>query len=102
MRRRWESEMFIDESRTEEKLQINLDITMPSMPCEILSFDAQDVMGSHEVDAHGNLFKERLTSKGDVIGREEMKGSHLGAASSLTKHFSFNYDNSDVDRIKKM
>lgn len=100
--RRWDSEMFIDESRTEEKLQINLDVTMPEMPCELLSFDAQDVMGSHEVDAHGNLFKERLTSKGDVIAKEEIKNSHYGASSSLTRHFSFNYDNQDVDRIKKM
>merc|ERR1719408_313386 len=31
-----------------------------------------------------------------------MKGSHLGAYSSLTKHFSFNYENQDVDRIRKM
>jgi len=67
-----------------------------------LSFDAQDVMGSHEVDAHGHLFKERLTSKGDVIATEEMKGSHHGAASTLTRHFSFSYDNQDVDRIRKM
>lgn len=100
--RTWQSEMFIDDSKTEEKLQINLDILFPVLPCELLSFDAQDVMGSHEVDAHGNLFKERLTSKGDVIAREEMKGSHYGASSSLTRHFTFGYDNQDVDRIKKM
>mmetsp|Transcript_70341 Transcript_70341/g.205714 ORF Transcript_70341/g.205714 Transcript_70341/m.205714 type:complete len:348 (-) Transcript_70341:180-1223(-) len=100
--RRWESEMFIAESKTEEKLQINLDITLPAMPCELLSFDAQDVMGSHEVDAHGNLFKERLTSKGDVIAREEMQGSHYGASSSLSRHFSYGYDNQDVDKIRKM
>lgn len=102
MQQHWESEMFIDESKTEEKIQINMDIKFPEMPCELLSFDAQDVMGSHEVDAHGNLYKERLTSKGDVIAREEMKGSHYGASSGLTRHFSFNYDNQDVDRIRKM
>jgi hypothetical protein len=102
MQRRWDSEMFIDESKTEEKLQINLDITMPALPCELLSFDAQDVMGSHEVDAHGNLFKERLTSKGDIISKEEMKSSHYGASSGLTRHFSFGYDNQDVDKIKQM
>jgi hypothetical protein len=100
--RKWESEMFIDDSKTEEKLQINIDILFSALPCELLSFDAQDVMGSHEVDAHGNLFKERLTSKGDVIAREEMKGSTAGASSTLTRHFSFGYDNQDVDRIKKM
>lgn len=102
MTTRWESEMFIDESKTEEKLQINLDVTLPEMPCELLSFDAQDVMGSHEVDAHGNLFKERLTSKGDVIGREDIQTSHYGASSSLTRHSTFAYDNTDVERIRKM
>lgn len=102
LERRWESEMFIDDSRTEEKLQINLNITLPSLPCELLSFDAQDVMGSHEVDAHGDLFKERLTSKGDVIAREEIQGSRHGQYSGLTRHFSFGYDNGDVDRIKNM
>lgn len=102
MRVTWESDMFIDESRTEEKLQINLNVTLPSMPCELLSFDAQDVMGSHEVDAHGHLYKDRLTSKGDVIATEEMKSSHYGASSTLTRHFSFSYDNQDVDRIRKM
>ena len=64
----------------EEKLQINLDITLPSMPCEpgslrrggdkiawlgvlrllhglrLLSFDAQDVMGSHEAGCLHSLF----------------------------------------------
>eukprot|EP00933_Yihiella_yeosuensis_P036654 TRINITY_DN3040_c0_g1_i1.p1 TRINITY_DN3040_c0_g1~~TRINITY_DN3040_c0_g1_i1.p1 ORF type:complete len:365 (-),score=42.67 TRINITY_DN3040_c0_g1_i1:392-1486(-) len=99
---RWESEMFIDESKTEEKLQINLDITLPAMPCELLSFDAQDVMGSHEVDAHGHLFKERLTSKGDYIATEEIKTSHFGASSTLSRHFSFDYGNQDIDRIKTM
>ncbi|CAE8614754.1 unnamed protein product [Polarella glacialis] len=59
-------------------------------------------MGSHEVDAHGNLFKERLTSKGDLIATEEIKTSHFGASSTLSRHFSFGYDNQDVDRIKKM
>eukprot|EP00929_Paragymnodinium_shiwhaense_P057577 TRINITY_DN28825_c0_g1_i1.p1 TRINITY_DN28825_c0_g1~~TRINITY_DN28825_c0_g1_i1.p1 ORF type:complete len:365 (-),score=53.90 TRINITY_DN28825_c0_g1_i1:67-1161(-) len=102
LQHRWDSEMFIDESKTEEKLQINLDVTLPALPCELLSFDAQDVMGSHEVDAHGNLFKERLTSNGDVISKEEMKGSHYGASSGLTRHYSFNYDNGDVERIKQM
>lgn len=98
----WVSEMLIDESKTEEKMQINLNITFPALACELLSFDAQDVMGSHEVDAHGNLFKERLTSKGDSIGREPMQGSRYGANAGLTRHYSFGYDNSDVDRIKRM
>ncbi|CAE7604901.1 ergic3 [Symbiodinium necroappetens] len=101
IQRRWESEMVIEESKTEEKLQINLDITMSSMPCELLSFDAQDVMGSHEVDAHGNLFKDRLTSKGDLIGTQEIKSSHFGASSTLSRHYSLGYGNQDVDALRK-
>eukprot|EP00927_Polykrikos_kofoidii_P066746 TRINITY_DN62310_c0_g1_i1.p1 TRINITY_DN62310_c0_g1~~TRINITY_DN62310_c0_g1_i1.p1 ORF type:complete len:346 (-),score=38.91 TRINITY_DN62310_c0_g1_i1:262-1299(-) len=102
LQRPWESQMLIEPSKTEEKIQINLDITMPYLPCEILSFDAQDVMGSHEVDAHGNLYKERLTSKGDVIAKEEMKSSHHGTSAGLTRYVSFGFDNADVDRIRKM
>ncbi|CAJ1451289.1 unnamed protein product [Effrenium voratum] len=101
LQRRWESEMIIEESKTEEKLQINLDITMSSMPCELLSFDAQDVMGSYEVDAHGNLFKDRLTSKGDLIGTQEIKSSHFGASSTLSRHYSLGYGNQDVDALRK-
>jgi len=98
----WESEMFIEQSKTEEKLQINIDVTLPQMPCELLSFDAQDVMGSHEVDAHGHLFKERLSPTGEVISKEDIQTSHYGASAGLTRHYSFGYDNQDVDRIKKM
>ena len=62
--------MFIDVARMEEKLQIDLDITLPAVPCELSSYDAQDVMGSHdEVDGLENLFKGRLTSKGGVADR---------------------------------
>lgn len=100
--RRWESEMLIDESTSEEKLQININITFPALPCEFLSLDAQDVMGSHEVDVHGNLFKDRLTSNGDVISREEMKSGQFGSSSTHTRHFNFNYDNQEVDRIRRM
>ena len=76
--RRRESEMFIDVTRMEEKLQIDLDITLPALPCELLSYEAQDVMGSHEVDGLGNLLNGRLTSKGDVIAKEETHGSRHG------------------------
>ena len=83
----------------EDKLQINLNITLP---CELLSYDAQDVLGSHELDALGDLLKVRLASKGGVIAMEEIHGSRHGQYWGLTRHFNFGYDNSDVDRIKNM
>lgn len=101
--RQWRSDMFVDMSDAEEEIQINLDITFPAMPCELLSFDTQDVFGSHGVDFDGRLEKTRLDAKGTPISIEEMKPHHAGAPGGLlTRHFSFSYDNQDVERIRKM
>jgi len=94
--------MFIDVTRMEEKLQIDLDITLPALPCVLLSYVAQDVMSNHDVDGLGNLFKGRLTYKGDVLAEEETHGSRYGQCWGLTRHFNFGYDNGDVHRIKNM
>ena len=58
-------------------------------------------MGSHEVDAFGDLFKGRLTSKGDVVAKKEVHGCRHGQYWGLTRHFDFGCDNGDV-RIKNM
>ena len=100
--RRRESEMFIDDTRMEEKLDNHLNITLPALPCGLLSYIAQDVMGSHEMDTLGDLFKGRLNSKDDVIAKEEMHGSRHGQYWGLTRHFNFGYDIGDVYRIKNM
>ena len=83
----------------EEKLLIDLNITLA---CELVSYDSQDVMGSHEVDALGDLLERRLTSKGDVIAKEEIHGSRHGQYWGLTRDFNFGYDNGDVDHTKNM
>eukprot|EP00397_Hematodinium_sp_SG-2012_P049977 GEMP01057872.1.p1 GENE.GEMP01057872.1~~GEMP01057872.1.p1 ORF type:complete len:285 (+),score=46.97 GEMP01057872.1:220-1074(+) len=93
--------MFIDEARGTDKLQVNLDIVFPKAPCDVLSLDAQDVMGNHEVDIHGNMFKYRLSKDGTVLEKIEMQGSHLHSLSSLTRHFSFEYNKEDQTRIKE-
>lgn len=38
-------------------IHINLNITLPELPCAVTSVDAQDVMGSHVVDVGGELHK---------------------------------------------
>ena len=48
------------------------------------------------------MFKGRLTSKGDVIAKEEIHGSRHGQYWGFTRHFNFGYDNGDVYRIKNM
>lgn len=58
------SEMFIDTNKGGEKLVVNIDISMPHLPCDLASFDAQDVMGSHHLNIGGDLRKRRLSADG--------------------------------------
>jgi len=49
------SEIMIDVNSGEEKLHINMDITLPKCPCYPLSLDIVDVTGVHVVDIEGKL-----------------------------------------------
>ncbi|KAF4708825.1 hypothetical protein FOZ63_030899 [Perkinsus olseni] len=71
------SRMLIEHNKEDydSQLQINLDISFPRLPCDLLSFDAQDVMGSHSVEVSGHFFAERLTESGEVIAKDEVKAS---------------------------
>lgn len=60
---------MIDVNSGEEKLHINLDITLPKCPCDILSLDIVDVTGVHVVDIEGKLHKHRLDKNGNEIGK---------------------------------
>lgn len=98
---RRESSMFIDEFKGSDKLQVNLDITFSKAPCDVICLDATDIMGNHEVDIHGNLFKHRLSRDGTEIEKLAIKGSHLHTMSSLSRHSSNRYGHKEVDRVKE-
>ena len=59
---------MIDVNSGEEKLHINLDITLQKAPCSILSLDIVDVTGVHVVDIEGKLHKHRLDKYGNELG----------------------------------
>jgi hypothetical protein len=59
-----ENEMSVD-VKGREKLPIHINITFPSLPCSVLSLDALDMSGKHEVDISQNIWKARLDSKGN-------------------------------------
>jgi hypothetical protein len=44
---------------------------MPKFPCDIVSLDAQDVMGTHHINVAGDLVKRRLSKDGKFM--EELK-----------------------------
>ena len=70
------SDMLVDITHHDDRLNINIDIIFPRIPCDILSLDVQDVMGTHIVDIAGSLFKKRLNSNGDVINEYSMLDKH--------------------------
>lgn len=74
------SEIMVDVNASEEKLHINLDITLPKCPCNILSLDVVDITGVHLVDIEGKLVKHRLDAHGKLIGTLEHIGEegHVG------------------------
>ncbi|PON36242.1 Endoplasmic reticulum vesicle transporter, C-terminal [Parasponia andersonii] len=62
-------QMSVDLKRG-ETLPIHINMTFPSLPCDVLSVDAIDMSGNHEVDLDTNIWKLRLNSYGHIIGTE--------------------------------
>ncbi|KRX08122.1 hypothetical protein PPERSA_01667 [Pseudocohnilembus persalinus] len=92
------SEMFVDYSRSEQKLQVNLDLVFYNLPCDIVSLDAQDVMGSHHVNLVGDLKKIRIDKNEKVI--EEINA----ISKKGDDHSGHSHDQSsslDLERAKK-
>ncbi|KAI8800756.1 endoplasmic reticulum vesicle transporter-domain-containing protein [Cladochytrium replicatum] len=64
--------LVVDKAR-KEKMQINMNITFPRVPCYLLSVDVMDVAGEHQNDILHDMFKVRLDNAGRAITKE--KGS---------------------------
>ncbi|WOL19599.1 endoplasmic reticulum-Golgi intermediate compartment protein 3 isoform X1 [Canna indica] len=81
-------QMSVDLKRG-ENLPIHINMTFPSLPCEVLSVDAIDMSGKHEVDLDTNIWKIRLNKEGYYIGAEYL--------SDLVEkeHSAHNHDGSD-------
>ncbi|XP_043690264.1 endoplasmic reticulum-Golgi intermediate compartment protein 3-like [Telopea speciosissima] len=62
-------QMSVDLKRG-ETLPININVSFPSLPCDVLSIDAVDMSGKHEVDIDTNIWKLRLNHDGHIIGTE--------------------------------
>ena len=63
--------LYVDVSRG-EKLRINFDVTFPFIPCSLLSVDAMDVSGSHQLDVSAHIKKVPLGEDGSPVGEEEL------------------------------
>ncbi|PWZ11978.1 Endoplasmic reticulum-Golgi intermediate compartment protein 3 [Zea mays] len=100
-------QMSVDLKRG-ETLPIHINMSFPSLPCEVLSVDAIDMSGKHEVDLHTNIWKLRLDKYGHIIGTEYLSdlvekghGAHHDHALliKLCPQFSQVYGMLDVQRV---
>lgn len=64
------ADLIIDLSHRDDFVNVNLDISFPKIPCEILSVDVEDILGTHKTDVMGQLHKQRLDKTGKVINEE--------------------------------
>ncbi|CAI2375800.1 unnamed protein product [Moneuplotes crassus] len=62
------SVLKIEQMDPHEKMFINIDIDFPATPCDVISLDIQDEMGSHMVDVGDSLRKIRKNVKKDENG----------------------------------
>mmetsp|Transcript_83 Transcript_83/g.185 ORF Transcript_83/g.185 Transcript_83/m.185 type:complete len:388 (-) Transcript_83:488-1651(-) len=69
-------ELLVDTSRG-EKLNINVDVTFPRMPCSWLSLDAMDISGDLHLDVDHTVFRRRLSSTG--VALDDGERHHVGA-----------------------
>lgn len=108
-------EMSVDVKRG-ENLPIHINMTFPSIPCQILSVDAIDMSGKHEVDLDTNIWKLRLSKDGYIIGSEYVSdlvekehtsddhGEHGSSKTGVSHHedtkHSHGFGNDPVKMIK--
>ncbi|CAI5459817.1 unnamed protein product [Closterium sp. Yama58-4] len=68
-----QQEMAVDKTPRDEKLDVYLNISFPSLPCNVISLDALDMSGNHEVDIATNMYKIRLDRHGQLADSRWLK-----------------------------
>ena len=69
------SVLKIEQVDPSTKMYINIDIDFPATPCDVISLDIQDEMGSHMVDVGDSLKKVRKNTK---KGKTDVVDSAIG------------------------
>jgi len=64
---------FIDKSIIDEKVRVNMNISIYDIPCEALGVDFQDITGTHFEDLQSSIYKLDLNSQGYVIDSHKHK-----------------------------
>ncbi|CAK7340358.1 unnamed protein product [Dovyalis caffra] len=107
-------QMSVDLKRG-ETLPIHINITFPSLPCDVVSVDAIDMSGKHEVDLDTNIWKLRINTHGHITGSEYLSDlvekEHEAQnhdhdkdhqEDSSAKHHTYGFDDAAETMIKKV
>ncbi|KAH7704770.1 Serologically defined breast cancer antigen NY-BR-84 [Aphelenchoides avenae] len=60
-------QLFVDSTRADTRVDINLDITFPKLACPMISVDVMDVSDGYESGILDDIFKQRLDRDGQNI-----------------------------------
>ena len=60
-------QLSVDTTRG-EKLKINFNVSFHRMPCSIISLDTMDISGEQHLDVSHDVYKQRLSAEGNVVG----------------------------------
>jgi hypothetical protein len=85
MRIEVDQELFVDITRN-QKLTINMDMTFPRLPCDLLSLDVMDVSGENQNDVAKGLKKLRIDKDGKPVpeDRSKKKAEHETTSTTST------------------
>jgi hypothetical protein len=78
-----DQELFVDITRN-QKLTINIDMTFPRLPCDLISLDVMDVSGENQNDVAKGLKKLRVDKQGKTMPEDKSKKQHAEHETSTT------------------
>ena len=62
--------LYVDVSH-DELLRINFDIEFPVLPCTLMSIDAMDLSGNHQIGVTHHISKQSIDMNGNTIGEKQ-------------------------------
>lgn len=72
-------------SHRDDFVNVNLDVTFPKIPCDVLSVDVEDILGTHKTDVMGELHKVRLDKDGKKVSEESVLDKNSFRGDKMTK-----------------
>lgn len=78
--------LYVNTSRS-ATVKVSLDVSFPEIPCKMLSLDVVDDAGASQLGTFSQLFKHRLTARGERLGEPLLNegGSSLTSEDTLER-----------------